>query len=53
MQSLDPNTTMGYSGFMAREVEKKEGVGGAYSPKTTKIRPFLRFLHILYKHTVY
>ena len=53
MQFLGPNTIMGYSGFMAREVEKTEGVGGTHSPKTTKIRPFLRFLHILYKHTVY
>jgi len=25
----------------------------AKSPKTTKIPPFMLFLHILYKHTVY
>ena len=37
MQFLGPNTTMGYSGFMAREVEKKEGGGrGLIAPKQQK-----------------
>ena len=57
MQFLRPNASMGDLGFMARELGwegvEKEGVGGGHSPKTTKIALFLRFLHILYKHTVY
>ena len=57
MQFLGPNASMGDLGFMARELGwggvEKEGVGGGHSPKTTKIALFLRFLHILYKHTVY